>query len=801
MADFLSSLNPQQRAAVELPRGNSLILAGAGSGKTRVLTTRIAWLISQGMARPAEILAVTFTNKAAREMRDRLSAMITTDSSAMWIGTFHGICHRILRAHAIEAGLPKTFQIIDSTDQTSLVKRLAKELNLDPEKFPPRALTAAINHWKEEGVRSAAAKVAQFDKSANSYVDLYKRYEALTQEEGLVDFAELLLRCVELLSNNELLREHYSSRFAYVLVDEFQDTNVLQYRWLKLIAPPTQAKSSLFCVGDDDQSIYAFRGARVGNMADFVSQYHVKDIVRLEQNYRSTQHILDAANAVIANNGKRLGKNLWTDAGEGEKVRLYSAADERDEARRVTQEILEGCANQGLSWKDFAILYRNNAQSRVIEQYLNANGVPYRIYGGLRFFDREEVKHVTAYLRLLSNPDDDNSFERIVNVPARGIGALTQTKVRETAQARFVSEWRAIEQLRVEMGGKGKIFEFQDFMVQLRQECEGMGLPELVKAVIERTGLDHAYDKRPDADIRRQNMMEVVNAAQGYCEDQEFDANSPSFTPVGESGMSPLDGFLTQAALEADEKNQETGECVQMMTVHSSKGLEFPEVFLCGLEDGLFPNWQALQKFQDGQKDALDEERRLMYVAMTRAKRKLWVMWAARRSLYGRTEDHMRSTFIGEIPSQHIEDMGGLGHLDAMTREVDKRDQEERAQQGWGRTSWSSERRGSWGERSGGSGSRSSWHQTSAAEWKEKGMVRPASSFQKSVNAVKAKSSKENQWGLHPGDRVTNPVWGEGTIAALSNMERAGYEEAVVDFPKAGRKKMLLAYAKLEKIG
>lgn len=798
MADFVSSLNSQQRSAVELPPCNALILAGAGSGKTRVLTTRIAWLISQGMAKPSEILAVTFTNKAAREMRDRLSAMITADSSAMWIGTFHGICHRILRAHAIEAGLPKTFQIIDSTDQASLVKRIAKELNLDAEKFPARSLTGAINRWKEEGVRSMNAKVNPHEKAASSYVDVYKRYEALCQEQGLVDFAELLLRCVDLLSNNEILREHYSRRFSFVLVDEFQDTNVLQYGWLKLIAPADSATNSLFCVGDDDQSIYAFRGARVGNMADFVSQYHVKNIVRLEQNYRSTQHILDAANAVIANNGNRLGKNLWTDAGEGEKVRLYAASDERDEARRVTQEILEECANNGSSWQDFAILYRNNAQSRVLEQYLNANGIPYRIYGGLRFFDREEVKHVTAYLRLLSNPNDDNSFERIVNVPARGIGALTQAKVRETAQARFVSQWRAVEQLRQESGSKGKIYDFLDFMVQLREDCRDLGLSDLVRQVITRTGLDHAYDKRPDADIRRQNMMEVVTAAQGYCEDQVFSQESPAFEPVGESGMSPLDGFLAQAALEADDKNQQSTNCVQLMTVHSSKGLEFPEVFLCGLEDGLFPNWQALQKFEAGQRYALDEERRLMYVAMTRAKRKLWVLWAARRSLYGRPEEHLQSCFIKEIPSQHLEDMGGMGHLDAQTRAIDRRERQEQLASRWGDSSGTHGSRSSYGR----DGFR---RNTSLNEWKEKGMLRSASSFrsgsgQSASSLRKGKEEQDNRWGLHVGDYVNNPVWGKGQVVALCNMGRAGYEEAQVKFSHGGVKKMMLAFAKLEKL-
>ena len=438
LMSLVESLNPMQRAAVELPAEHALILAGAGSGKTRVLTTRIAWILAQGMARPSQILAVTFTNKAAKEMQDRLEVMVTADIRTMWVGTFHGIANRLLRYHAEEAGLPKTFQIMDSSDQLSLIKRLMKEAGIDTDVNDPKAFQSRINRFKEAGLR--ASDVAADEESGNP--GFYRLYESRCQKDGLVDFAELLLRSTELLERNAILREHYAARFRFVLVDEFQDTNALQFRWIKTIASPKSPTNAVFCVGDDDQSIYAFRGARVGNMADFITDYGVKHVVKLEQNYRSTSHILDAANAVIANNENRMGKNLWTDAGAGDRITIYEAADDKDEARSLTQEVLTD-HRSGRPWKDFAVLYRNNAQSRLIEQYLTANAVPYRIYGGLRFFDRAEVKDVTAYLRLLSNPED-TSLLRVINQPPRGIGLTTMERITQEAQSRGVTLWQYI---------------------------------------------------------------------------------------------------------------------------------------------------------------------------------------------------------------------------------------------------------------------------------------------------------------------------------------------------------------------
>ena len=498
-----------QRKAAELGCENALVLAGAGSGKTKVLTTRIALLLSRAMARPSQILAVTFTNKAAREMRDRLSAMVSCDLRHLWMGTFHGTAHRILRAHAQEANLPPTFQIIDTSDQLSLIRRIMKEAGIDPKLRDPKTVQWAINSYKEQGLRAGAVSAREEDKTR---VTLYETYEARCQREGLVDFAELMLRCVELLEGNQLVREHYNDRFKYVLVDEFQDTDSLQFRLIKALCPPKQSNACVFCVGDDDQSIYAFRGAKVGNMSDFVKDYKVEKIIKLEQNYRSTSHILDGANAVIANNKDRMGKNLWTDAGAGEPIRLYRAEADMQEARAVVQDIMVE-KRRGKKYSDFAILYRNNNLSRNFERMLSANSIPYRVYGGLRFFDRQEVKDVVAYLRVLANADD-TSLLRIINQPPRGIGATTVERATTMASDAGVTIWEILAEAD-SVPEIRRAHAFVTLLEEISAEAEGKSLPELITLVSQKSGLEAFYQKQQDADVRLENLGELVNAAVG----------------------------------------------------------------------------------------------------------------------------------------------------------------------------------------------------------------------------------------------------------------------------------------------
>lgn len=646
--EYLNTLNPMQRQAVELGSVNSLILAGAGSGKTKVLTTRIAWLLANQAAWPSQILAVTFTNKAAREMRTRLESMVNFDIKNMWIGTFHGICHRILRLHAEEANLPKTFQIIDSSDQLSLIRRIMKDAGIDIETVDPKAKQAAINRFKESGLR--AADVMSEDETTYG---IYRAYEGRCQREGLVDFAELLLRCVELLEYNTVLRDHYAERFRYILIDEFQDTNVLQYRWIKALSRPGVDTNCVFCVGDDDQSIYAFRGANVGNMAEFVRDYGVSHIVKLEQNYRSTSHILDAANAVIGHNAERMGKNLWTDSGSGELIDLYYAADDRDEARTITQDIMSTRRAERLNYGDFAVLYRNNSQSRVVEQYLIANSIPYRIYGGLRFFDRAEVKDVTAYLRVMTNPDD-TSLMRVINHPPRGIGNTTMERAAQIAHDLGVSLWDVINDANADKS-IARTKTFVDLIESMREACEGLTLADMVKTVVKMSGLMTFYEAQKDQDIRLENLSELINAAKGYCEDNGIDESAPAMEPVPGAGMTPLEGFLSQAVLEADDKNEgdKQPDAVQLMTVHASKGLEFHHVYLIGLEQGLFPH-VGRSGNEDEDEKAVSEERRLMYVAMTRARRKLRISCCGHRRMYGEFRANPPSQFLDEIPQQHL---------------------------------------------------------------------------------------------------------------------------------------------------
>ncbi len=625
MSLHLEHLNPEQLSAVTLPDEHALILAGAGSGKTRVLTTRIAWLVKGGRVAPAGILAVTFTNKAAREMLTRIGAMMTVNPRGMWIGTFHGLCNRMLRAHAREAGLPSAFQILDSQDQLAAIKRLSKSMNVDEERFPPRELQYFINDRKEEGVR--ARDVPPADENTRRVTELYAAYDEQCQREGVVDFPELLLRSYELLARNEILREHYARRFRHILVDEFQDTNRLQYRWLKLFR---SQDAQYFCVGDDDQSIYTFRGAHVGNMGDFEREFKVKHVIRLEQNYRSHGNILDAANALIANNRNRLGKNLWTSAGKGEPVRVFEGESDNDEARWIVEEV-QSLARDGTRLSHIGVLYRSNAQSRVVEHALFSQGIPYRVYGGLRFFERAEIKHALAYLRLIAMPDDDNAFLRVANFPPRGIGARSIEQLQDAAKLAGASLMKVAD---------GKAAAFKRLIEDLRSQTQGLPLKEVVEAVIAKSGLIEQYKNEREGADRIENLEELVNAAAAFTEEER----------VNESGetIDPLIAFLTHAALEAGEHQAGEGEeALQMMTVHSAKGLEFDVVFITGLEEGLFPHEQSVTE-----PEGLEEERRLAYVAITRARHRLYLSHAQTRMLHGQTRYNIPSRFLEEIPQE-----------------------------------------------------------------------------------------------------------------------------------------------------
>jgi len=630
MSDLLANLNPPQLQAVTLPPVHALILAGAGSGKTRVLTTRIAWLISTAQVGPHGVMAVTFTNKAAKEMTARLSALVPINVRGMWIGTFHGLCNRLLRAHYREAGLPQTFQILDSADQLAMVKRLLKNLNIDDEKYPPRELCHFINAHKEQGVRAGQAEV--YDHYTQKRVEIYAEYEAQCNREGVCDFAELLLRCFELLQRNEPLRTHYQQRFRQILVDEFQDTNKLQYAWLQLLAG---GGAKLFAVGDDDQSIYRFRGAEVGNMRDFERDYCADNIIRLEQNYRSHGNILAAANAIIKHNRERLGKNLWTDAGDGEPIRAFEAYSDIDEARFIVDEIRE-LVRDGVPATQCAILYRSNAQSRVLEHELFTKGVPYKVYGGLRFFERQEVKHALAYLRLLGNPDDDTAFLRVVNFPTRGIGARSLENLQAAAHQMNSSLYNAAASLTGKAGQA--VGAFVRLIEKLRQEIEKLPLPEIIEHVVEKSGLAQHYRLEKEGQERLENLDELISAAASFVDDEGA---------VGEGGA--LASFLAHASLESGEHQAGEGqEAVQLMSVHAAKGLEFDVVFISGLEQGLFPHENAVSEGRDG----LEEERRLMYVAVTRARQRLYLSCAQTRMLHGQTRYCTASSFFDEIPEE-----------------------------------------------------------------------------------------------------------------------------------------------------
>jgi len=637
---ILEALNDAQRQAVTAPAKPLLVIAGAGSGKTRVLVHRAAWLIDVGGISPQSLLAVTFTNKAAAEMRHRIESLLDIPVDHLWVGTFHGLAHRILRRHWREADLPQSFQIIDADDQLRIIKRLLKGLEIDDDKWTPRQVQYFINAQKDEGLRPQHLD-DEGDANRQQFISLYQGYQEICDRGGLVDFAELLLRAHEVWRDNADLLQHYQRRFSHLLVDEFQDTNAIQYAWLRLLAGEDGIP---FVVGDDDQSIYRWRGARVEHINRFQKDFPGAAVVKLEQNYRSTATILDAANAVINNNTSRMGKKLWTEGVEGELIRVYSAYNERDEADFVVGK-LRDWSDQGNARADAAVLYRSNAQSRVLEECLINARLPYRVYGGLRFFERAEIKDALAYLRLISNRDDDSSFERIVNRPTRGIGARTLEAMRSYARANSCSMWRAAGAIASgELAGRAAtaVVVFLNLITTLAKDTEGLDLQEQVDHVIHASGLVEFFKKEKGerGETRVENLEELVSAARG-------------FSPDPAEEMSPLDAFLSHAALEAGEGQAEAWEdCVQLMTMHSAKGLEFPLVFLCGMEDGLFPHQRSVADPQ-----GLEEERRLCYVGITRAKQILYVTYAEQRRLHGMDNFAQPSRFINEIPAKLVEEI------------------------------------------------------------------------------------------------------------------------------------------------
>lgn len=646
---LIEPLNDAQRQAVSAPAQAMLVLAGAGSGKTRVLVHRIAWHIQVDGVSPYNILAVTFTNKAATEMRSRVEELLRISARSMWIGTFHGLAHRLLRRHARQAGLPESFQVMDSDDQLRVIRRLIRSLNLDEGKWPPKQTQWFINAQKDEGIR-ARHMVETEDYFQRQMLILYKAYEEICQRSGLVDFAELLLRAHEVLRDNEDLLDYYQQRFHFVHVDEFQDTNTIQYAWLRLL---TQGRDNLFVVGDDDQSIYGWRGAKIENIFSFQQHYPNHQVVRLEQNYRSTGHILNAANNLIAQNEGRMGKELWTDSGDGEPIALYSAFNEQDEAYFVIEKIRQWVRDGGLRGET-AILYRSNAQSRQFEEKLMSTGIPYRVYGGLRFFERMEIKNALAYLRLTSNPHDDTSFERVVNTPARGVGAKTLDDIRMLARAEGISLWQAACELislgKLSSRAANALKGFMRLIEQLTEAVDDQALFEQVKRVVEKCGLIELYSKEKGdkGEARVENLEELVNAARLF----DFDADN-------DENLGELDMFLAHAALEAGDMQGDAFEdCVQLMTLHSAKGLEFKRVFLVGMEEGLFPSQQSLEDPR-----RLEEERRLCYVGITRAREQLYLTHAESRRLYGKESYPRQSRFIREIPSEHIEEIRLRAHI------------------------------------------------------------------------------------------------------------------------------------------
>ncbi len=639
---LLDSLNSVQREAVSAPYGNLLVLAGAGSGKTRVLVHRIAWLISQKSVSAHSVLAVTFTNKAAGEMRGRLNEMLEGNARGMWVGTFHGLSHKLLRLHYQEAGLPQSFQVMDGDDQLQMIKRIFKSLNINEDRFEPKKVQGYICRKKDEGAR--AREATQFEGPYEKVLqEIYQEYERICQESGLVDFSELLLRAFELLQSNAELRAHYQARFSHLLVDEFQDINTIQYQWLLLFAGQSQ---SVTVVGDDDQSIYGWRGAKVENIQRFEKEFSDTRVVRLEQNYRSTNTILTAANALISCNHGRLGKTLWTEGEEGDKILLYAGFNEEDEALYVVREVRAWVEDTG-RYSEVGVLYRSNAQSRVLEEAFVRGGIPYTIYGGLRFFERAEIKDALAYLRLTVNPQDDTAFRRVVNTPPRGFGDRSFEKISFIAKEEGCSYWeaaqKAITNQVLTARAENSLRSFVEIIERIKSRLATDPLPKLIDIAVHDSGLLKFFKDQPDerSQSRVENLEELINAA------SDFELENPI-----EENMTPLTAFLAYASIEGGERSSgDSEDAVQLMTLHSAKGLEFPKVFICGLEDGLFPH-----HFSKDSPKALEEERRLCYVGITRAEKNLTLTYAEKRRVFGRDESRFPSRFIREIPEHLLEE-------------------------------------------------------------------------------------------------------------------------------------------------
>lgn len=774
-SSLLAQLNEEQRKAVTLPPEHALILAGAGSGKTRVLTTRIAWLLQTSQVSPGGVLAVTFTNKAAKEMQHRLSAMLPVNVQAMWIGTFHGLCNRLLRAHCLLAQLPQTFQILDTQDQLSAIKRLCKQFNVDEDRFPPKQLQWFIGGCKEEGQRPGDVPVR--DDETRRKVELYQLYEEQCQREGVVDFGELMLRSYELLRDNAHVREHYRRRFRHVLVDEFQDTNKLQYAWLKLLVglPSEGSQGAIMAVGDDDQSIYAFRGARVGNMADFVREFQVQHQIKLEQNYRSYSNILDSANHLISHNKGRLGKTLRTDQGAGEPVRVMEQTSDFAEAQWLVDELRHLVKADGFERKEIALLYRSNAQSRVLETALFNAGFPYRVYGGLRFFERAEIKNALAYLRLMENPHDDTSFLRVVNFPARGIGARSIEQLQDAARAVGCSLHDGVSAVPGKAGAN--LTAFVAMIDVLREQSQGMTLKEIIELVLDKTGLVQHYRLEKEGADRVENLEELVNAAESFVTQEGFGRRAVALPEVSQSPasqgldvsssptvqsldefedgvtMSPLAAFLTHASLEAGDNQAQAGDdAIQLMTVHASKGLEFDVVFITGLEEALFPHENAMNDHE-----GLEEERRLMYVAITRARKRLYLSHSQTRMLHGQTRYNVRSRFLDELPENCLK--------------------------------WITPKAGGFASGLGG------WASTPASvrpAWGNSGLGLSAQTYASPPVPVQ---KAEPEHGIRAGLQVFHAKFGEGKVLSV---EGSGADaRAQVNFPRHGIKWLALSVAKL----
>ena len=746
---IIEPLNDEQRAAVTAETGHVLVLAGAGSGKTRVLAHRVGWLVATGQARPSGVLAVTFTNKAAREMRARIETILDRPIGGMWVGTFHGIAHRFLRSHREEAGLGESFQIVDGDDQFRLVRRLMREMSLDEGSWPPKQAQGFINGQKENGVR-ARHLPEPGDLWERRMSDVYRAYESACSASGLVDFAEMLLRAWEVLREHPRILAQYQERFGHLLVDEFQDTNALQYAWISLLAGE---RGQLFMVGDDDQSIYGWRGARIENIRKFARDFPGVTTCKLEENYRSTARILDAANAVIANNAGRLGKNLRTSRSGGEPIRTYSAYNDVDEARFVAGRI-EQAREEGWRLDDHAVLYRTSAQSRVIEDALRAAQVAYRIHGGLRFYERAEIKDAVAYLRVVASRDDDAGFERAVNVPARGVGARSVALLREHARSRGASLWNAAVERMNDGSIAGRpgagIRAFLEIVERLAESEEGRPLDELVALAVETSGLVEHYrqEKGERAEARLENLNELVTAARRF---EDRLAREPD--PEDEYADRPLAAFVRHTVLEAGEgQADEHEDSVQLMTLHAAKGLEFPSVFLCGMEEGLFPHQRSLESHSQ-----LEEERRLCYVGMTRAKQRLCLTNAESRRLHRQETFPLPSRFLREVPSELVEEVRLGGHRTRPHRTP-----------GGGARPWARRGAGGW---SGGH---------AAGEAAAGGLTAD---------------------GSHPfalGQRVRHGKFGEGVVLGLEG--DGAHARVHVNFAGAGAKWLVVAYANLEAI-